>query len=123
MGRRADPFRKEGYEQVEKILVLGGVGLLLAGTAFAQAPPGRSRRWPPKVVVTAAASAASENCSANQYFGRVEIESRRSDDPKARSNQRKVNDPNQGHGGNSGPTCQRLARRWNGRPGTLASAQ
>jgi len=26
-----------------------------------------------------------------------------SDDPKARSNQRKVNDPNQNRGGNSGP--------------------
>jgi|HubBroStandDraft_6_1064221.scaffolds.fasta_scaffold46680_2 hypothetical protein len=90
--------------QFGKSLVFGGVGLLLAGAAFAQAPPGpitpvpsqRSSSEPPppppvKIV------------PRTNILGAWKLNRDESDDPKARSNQRKVNDPNQGHGGNSGP--------------------
>ncbi|HXC47227.1 MAG TPA: hypothetical protein VNU20_02970 [Candidatus Sulfotelmatobacter sp.] len=91
-------------KRFSKSLVFGGVGLLLAGTAFAQAPPGpiapvasqRSSSEPPppppvKIV------------PRTNILGAWKLNRDESDDPKSRSNQRKVNDPNQGHGGNSGP--------------------
>jgi hypothetical protein len=106
-------------KQVEKILVLGGVGLLLAGTAFAQAPPGpiapvaspRSSSQPPppppvKIV------------PRTNILGAWRLNRDESDDPKARSNQRKVNDPNQGHGGNSGPHVSGWPGGGMGGPGT-----
>src|SRR5258708_22217306 len=90
--------------QARKLLIFGGVGLLLTGVAVAQAPPGpiapvasqRSANEPPppppvKIV------------PRTNVLGACELTRDESDDPKARSNQRKVNDPNQGHGGNSGP--------------------
>jgi len=77
---------------------------LLTGVAVAQAPPGpiapvasqRSANEPPppppvKIV------------PRTNILGAWKLNREESDDPKARSNQRKVNDPNQGHGGNSGP--------------------
>ena len=77
-------------KQVEKILVLGGVGLVLAGTALAQAPPGpiapvasqRSSSEPPppppvKIV------------PRTNILGAWRLNRDESDDPKARSNQRK----------------------------------
>ena len=90
--------------QARKLLIFGGVGLLLTGVAVAQAPPGpiapvasqRSANEPPppppvKIV------------PRTNILGAWKLNRDESDDPKARSNQRKVNDPNQGHGGNSGP--------------------
>ena len=90
--------------QVRKLLIFGGVGLFLTGVAVAQAPPGpiapvasqRSANEPPppppvKIV------------PRTNILGAWKLNRDESDDPKARSNQRKVNDPNQGHGGNSGP--------------------
>jgi hypothetical protein len=91
-------------KQSGKIFVLGGLGLLLAGTAFAQAPPGpiapvpsqRSSSEPPppppvKIV------------PRTNILGAWKLNRDESDDPKARSNQRKVNSPSQSPGGNSGP--------------------
>jgi hypothetical protein len=91
-------------KQFGKIFVLGGVGLLLAGTAVAQAPPGpiapvpsqRSSSEPPppppvKIV------------PRTNILGAWKLNRDESDDPKSRSNQRKVNNPSQGQGGNSGP--------------------
>jgi len=90
--------------QARKLLIFSGVGLLLTGVAVAQAPPGpiapvasqRSANEPPppppvKIV------------PRTNILGAWKLNRDESDDPKARSNQRKVNDPNQGHGGNSGP--------------------
>jgi hypothetical protein len=91
-------------KQFRKIFIWSAVGLLLAGTLAAQAPPGpiapvpstRSSSEPPppprvKIV------------PRTNILGAWKLNRDESDDPKARSNQRKVNDPNQGHGGNSGP--------------------
>jgi len=90
--------------QARKLLIFSGVGLLLTGVAVDQAPPGpiatvasqRSANEPPppppvKIV------------PRTNILGAWKLNREESDDPKARSNQRKVNDPNQGHGGNSGP--------------------
>jgi hypothetical protein len=91
-------------KHVRNLMIFGGVGLLLTGVAVAQAPPGpiapvasqRSANEPPppppvKIV------------PRTNILGAWKLNRDESDDPKARSNQRKVNDPNQGHGGNSGP--------------------
>jgi hypothetical protein len=91
-------------KQASKIIIFGGVGLLLTGVAVGQAPPGpiapvasqRSTNEPPppppvKIV------------PRTNILGAWKLNRDESDDPKASSNQRKVNDPNQGHGGNSGP--------------------
>jgi len=91
-------------KQFGKLFVRGGVGLLLAGAAFAQAPPGpiapvasqRSSSEPP-------APPPVKIVPRTNILGAWKLNRDESDDPKARSNQRKVNDPNQGHGGNSGP--------------------
>src|SRR5258708_3510719 len=90
--------------QARNLLIFSGVGLFLTGVAVAQAPPGpiapvasqRSANEPPppppvKIV------------PRTNILGAWKLNRDESDDPKARSNQRKVNDPNQGHGGNSGP--------------------
>src|ERR1700757_1567214 len=91
-------------KQFGKIFVLGGVSLLLAGAIVAQAPPGpiapvasqRSSSEPPppppvKIV------------PRTNILGAWKLNRDESDDPKARSNQRKVNNPSQGSGGTSGP--------------------
>jgi hypothetical protein len=91
-------------KQANNIAKLLGAWLVFAGTAFGQAPPGpiapvpsqRSSSEPPppppvKIV------------PRTNILGAWKLNRDESDDPKARSNQRKVNDPNQGHGGNSGP--------------------
>src|ERR1700686_2123349 len=91
-------------KQVSKLIFFGGVGLLLAGMVAAQAPPGpiapvpsqRSSSEPPppppvKIV------------PRTNILGAWKLNRDESDDPKARSNQRKANDPNGSRGGNSGP--------------------
>ena len=91
-------------KQIGKLLSFGGVGLLLAGMVAAQAPPGpiapvpsqRSSSEPPppppvKIV------------PRTNIFGAWKLNRDESDDPKARSNQRQVNNPSQGQGGNGGP--------------------
>jgi len=91
-------------KQASKLLSMGGAGLLFASLAIAQAPPGpiapvasqRSANEPPppppvKIV------------PRTNILGAWKLNRDESDDPKARSNQRKVNDPNGNRGGNSGP--------------------
>jgi hypothetical protein len=91
-------------KQTSNIAKLLVAWLVFAGTAFAQAPPGpiapvasqRSAGEPPppppvKIV------------PRTNILGAWKLNRDESDDPKARSNQRKVNDPNQNRGGNSGP--------------------
>jgi len=90
--------------QASNIAKLLGAWLVFAGATFAQAPPGpiapvasqRSSSEPPppppvKIV------------PRKNILGAWKLNRDESDDPKARSNQRKVNDPNQNRGGNSGP--------------------
>ena len=91
-------------KQTSNIAKLLVAWLVFAGAAFAQAPPGpiapvasqRSTGEPPppppvKIV------------PRTNILGAWKLNRDESDDPKARSNQRKVNDPNQNRGGNSGP--------------------
>jgi hypothetical protein len=91
-------------KQVSKLLCVCGAGLLFASFAVAQAPPGpiapvpsqRSAGEPPppppvKIV------------PRTNILGAWKLNRDESDDPKARSNQRKVNDPNGNRSGNSGP--------------------
>jgi hypothetical protein len=91
-------------KQVSKLLCVGGAGLLFASLTVAQAPPGPiapvpSRRSssepppPPPVKIV----------PRTNILGAWRLNRDESDDPKARSNQRKVNDPNGNSGGNSGP--------------------
>src|SRR5258708_11084018 len=90
--------------QARKLLIFGGVGLVLTGVAAAQAPPG-------PIAPVASQGPANEPpppppvkiVPRTNSLGAWKLNRDESDDPKARSNQRKVNDPNQGHGGNSGP--------------------
>jgi hypothetical protein len=102
--RGTGPSGKKAMKQVSKLLSLGGAVLLFACMAFAQAPPGpiapvpsqRSAGEPPppppvKIV------------PRKNILGAWKLNRDESDDPKARSNQRKVNDPNGNRGGNSGP--------------------
>src|ERR1700747_2659205 len=83
---------KKAMKQSGKIFVLGGVGLLLAGSALAQAPPGpiapvpspRSANEPPppppvKIV------------PRTNILGAWKLNRDESDDPKARSHKRKGN--------------------------------
>jgi len=91
-------------KQFGKLFILGGIGLLFAGTSSAQAPPG------PIAPVTSTRSSSEppppppvKIVPRTNILGAWKLNREESDDPKARSNQRKVNDPNQGHGGNSGP--------------------
>src|SRR6202795_2463048 len=91
-------------KQVSKLIFFGGVGLVLAGAVVGQAPPGAIAPVPPQ-------RSSSEPpppppvkiVPRRNILGAWKLNRDESDDPKARSNQRKVNDPNQGHGGNSGP--------------------
>jgi hypothetical protein len=91
-------------KQFGKVFVLGGIGLLLAGIVHAQAPPG-------PIAPVASQRSASEPpppppvkiVPRTNILGAWKLNRDESDDPKSRSNQRKVNDPNQGHGGNGGP--------------------
>lgn len=86
-----------------KSIILGGAGLLLAGAAFAQAPPGpiapvpsqRSANEPPP-------SPPVRIVPRKNILGAWKLNRDESDNPKARSNQRKVNDQGQNRG-NSGP--------------------
>jgi hypothetical protein len=91
-------------KQVSKLLGISGAGLLFASLAFAQAPPG-------PIAPVASQRSANEPpppppvriVPRTNILGAWKLNRDESDDPKASSNQRKVNDPNQGHGGNSGP--------------------
>ena len=79
--------------------------MLVAGAAFAQAPPGPitpapsqtssvdARPTPPPVQIV----------PRKNILGAWKLNRDESDDPKARSNQRQVNNPNGGQGGSSGP--------------------
>jgi len=91
-------------KQFGKFFLFCAVGLLLAGAAVAQAPPGpiapvASQRPssepppPPPVKIV----------PRTNILGAWKLNRDESDDPKARSNQRKANDPNGSRGGNSGP--------------------
>src|SRR5258708_19194734 len=90
--------------QARILLIFSGVGLVLTGVAAAQAPPG-------PIAPVASQGPANEPpppppvkiVPRTNILGAWKLNRDESDDPKARSNQRKVNDPNQGHGGNSGP--------------------
>ena len=91
-------------KQASNIAKLLGAWLVFAGTALAQAPPGPiapvpSQRPssepppPPPVKIV----------PRTNILGAWKLNREESDDPKARSNQRKANDPNGSRGGNSGP--------------------
>ena len=101
--------------RTRRMMMLVGAALLFAGAILAQAPPGP---------ITPPPSTADSNGPPPRQPVRVQprknilgawrLNRDESDDPKARSNQRKVNDPSSSHGGYGGP---RVGVGWPGAPG------
>lgn len=89
-------------KQWKRILMLGGMSLVLAGAAFAQAPPGPIT--PPAGAVTdgPAAPPPVKITPRKNILGPWRLNRDDSDDPRQKSNQRKVNNPNS-NGGMGGP--------------------
>src|SRR5260221_12171325 len=91
-------------KQARKLWSIGGAGLLFASLGIAKGPRGpigpvasqRSANEPPPPPPV-------RIVPRTNILGAWKLNRDESDDPKARSNQRKVNDPNQNRGGNSGP--------------------
>lgn len=92
-------------QKVSRLLTIGGVGVIFAGVAVAQAPPG------PIAPVQSQTSLAGappppppvQIAPRKNILGAWKLNRDESDDPKAKSNQRQVNNPNGNHGGMSGP--------------------
>ncbi|HKM68153.1 MAG TPA: hypothetical protein VJX70_13375 [Candidatus Acidoferrum sp.] len=92
-------------QKVSGFTTVAGVGLLFAGVTFAQAPPGPitpppsqtssvdARPTPPPVQIP----------PRKNILGAWKLNRDESDDPKAKSNQRQVNNPNGNSGGMGGP--------------------
>src|SRR5215469_2547707 len=85
-----------------KFWKLPAVGLLLAGGAFAQAPAGPITP-PPSSIPAAPPTRTVQIPPRKNILGAWRLNRDESDDPKTRSNQRKVNDSSGSRGGNSGP--------------------
>jgi len=99
-----------------RILKLTGIALLFAAAALAQAPPGPIT--PPPTTVDPNAPPPPQPVRIQprkNILGAWRLNRDESDDPKARSNQRKVNDPNSNHGGYGGPRVG--VGGWPGGPG------
>ncbi len=90
-------------KQLHRILTFAGIGLVCAGAISAQAPPGPIT--PPAGAVTEGPPTPPpvKIAPRKNILGAWRLNRDESDDPRARSNQRKVNDPNSNHGGLSGP--------------------
>src|SRR5579862_9627438 len=82
-----------------KWLVFGGVGLFLASAAVAQAPPGPITPPPGTEVEGPRTPPPPRMAPRKNILGAWRLNRDESDDPKARANQRKVNDQNSNHSG------------------------
>ncbi len=87
------------------LIMVASVGLLFAGVAFAQAPPGPIAPVPSQ---TSSADARPtlppvQIAPRKNILGAWKLNRDESDDPKAKSNQRQVNNPSGGQGGYGGP--------------------
>jgi hypothetical protein len=90
-------------KQSHRIVAIAGMGLVFVAGVFAQAPPGPIT--PPADAVNSGPPTPPppkieprKNILGSWVLNRDD-----SDDPRQRSNQRKVNDPNSSHGGYGGP--------------------
>ena len=88
--------------RTSKFWKLAGSGLLFAGAAFGQAPPGPISPPPSSIPVSGPSTRAVQIPPRKNILGAWRLNRDESDDPKAKSNQRKVNDPNSTRG-SSGP--------------------
>jgi hypothetical protein len=82
-----------------KWLVFGGVASLLAGSAAAQAPPGPITPPPGTEIEGPRTPPPPRMAPRKNILGAWRLNRDESDDPKARANQRKVNDQNSNHSG------------------------
>jgi hypothetical protein len=89
--------------QANKLWKLAAAGLLFAGGAFAQAPAGPITPPPSSIPATGPSTRTVQIPPRKNILGAWRLNRDESDDPKARSNQRKVNNNGGNHGGNSGP--------------------
>src|SRR6516164_9030426 len=101
-------------KQLSKLWKLAATGLLFAGGALAQAPAGPITP-PPSSIPAAPPTRTVQIPPRKNILGAWRLNRDESDDPKARSNQRKVNDPNANHGGYGGPRVG--VGGWPGGPG------
>jgi len=89
--------------QASKLWILAAAGLLLTGGALAQAPAGPITPPPSSIPVTGPAHHPVQISPRKNILGAWRLNRDESDDPKTRSNQRKVDDPHSSHGGYGGP--------------------
>ncbi len=80
-------------------LIFGGVWLFLAGHAIAQAPPGPITPPPGAEIEGPRTPPPARMTPRKNILGAWRLNRDESDDPKAKANQRKVNDPNSNHSG------------------------
>lgn len=90
-------------KQANKFWKLAAAGLIFAGAAFAQAPAGPITPPPSSIPAGGPSTRTVQIPPRKNILGPWRLNRDESDDPKTRSNQRKVNDNSGNHGGNSGP--------------------
>ena len=83
--------------------MFAAAGFVLAGTTCAQAPPGPITPPAGTVISGPPTPPPRQIPPRKNILGAWRLNRDESDDPKTRSNQRKMNDPNTSRGGNSGP--------------------
>lgn len=86
-----------------KFWMVTGAGLVFAGTTFAQAPPGPISPPASTIASGPATPPPVQIPPRKNILGAWRLNRDESDDPKAKSNQRKVNSPNSNPGGYGGP--------------------
>src|SRR5215470_2827029 len=90
-------------KQARKLGMFAAAGFMLAGTTCAQAPPGPITPPAGTVISGPPTPPPRQIPPRKNILGPWRLNRDESDDPKTRSNQRKMNDPNTSRGGNSGP--------------------
>jgi len=90
-------------KQSNRILVIGGMAVVAVGAAFAQAPPGPITPPPGALTDARPTPPPVKIAPRKNILGAWRLNRDESDDPRQKSNQRKVNDPNSSHGGLGGP--------------------
>ena len=91
-------------KHLERIAAMAGMGLIFAAVSLAQAPPGPIAPAPSANSADAPPTPPPPRITPRKnILGAWRLNRDDSDDPRARSNERKVNDPNSNHGGYGGP--------------------